>query len=379
MRFLMVSDFNEDPDSGAAGSILVIGKTLERLGHGVDYEWKDPRSRIIPHPSWSQLAELPRRQRRQVSRRLDSTHYDVVIVSQPYAYLVFERLAPQHPNTLFLNRTHGWEARVYDAYRRFEWDGHRSFPKRAASRTAERAIRRVCARTARSCQGMIAPASRCADYIARHYKLDPVSVAHIPYGVSEALIQQPRVRNSENNTVRLLYVGNYIALKGTSILEEILPPLGTRHPSMHLTFVIDDASVEAVKQRYTTFGNRLTVSPWVRRDELPGIYANHDVLLHPSLFEGFGKTWMEAMAAGVCVVGFAEGGLPDLAHHDHDALFCDAGDKTTLSNLLERCVVEPELPRRLGDNARSTIPAYTWERHAKATVRFCEERRRALV
>ncbi len=71
--------------------------------------------------------------------------------------------------------------------------------------------------------------------------------------------------------------------------------------------------------------------------------------------------------------------MPDLAHHEHDALYCDTGDKTTLSNLLERCVVEPELPRRLGENARSTIPAYTWERHAKATVKFCEERRRALV
>ena len=104
---------------------------------------------------------------------------------------------------------------------------------------------------------MIAPASLCADYIARHYKLDPVSVEHIPYGVSEALIQQPRIRNSENDTVRLLYVGNYIALKGTSILEEILPPLGTRHPSMHLTFVIDDASVEAVKQRYTNASKEL--------------------------------------------------------------------------------------------------------------------------
>ncbi len=268
---------------------------------------------------------------------------------------------------------------MYDAYRRFEWDGRRSFLQRKASHAAQRAIGRVCARTARTCHGMIAPSSHCADYIARHYTLDPMRVAHIPYGVSDSLSQQPRARTDGGDSLRCLYVGNYLALKGAGILERILPPLADRHPSLHLTLVIDDGSVETARTRFATFGDRLTVSPWVSHDRLPAIYADHDVLLHPSLFEGFGKAWMEAMACGVCVVGFAEGGLPDLAHHDYDALFCETGDAASLSSLLERCVTQPELPRRLGENARTTIPAYTWERHANATVRFCEELRRALV
>ena len=100
-------------------------RALGRRGHHVDYVLRDGRPYRLPHPTLSRFWELPQRQFRQVARQLASATYDGVIISQPYAYLIYERLAPRYPRTLFLNRTHGWEGRFDAAANRFQWSGDR--------------------------------------------------------------------------------------------------------------------------------------------------------------------------------------------------------------------------------------------------------------
>ena len=102
------------------------------------------------------------------------------------------------------------------------------------------------------------------------------------------------------------------------------------------------------------------------------IYRAHDILIMPSLFEGFGKVWMEAMAEGTCVVGFAEGGLQDVARHEEHALLCDTGDTEALTALLHRALNDLDTTRQLGRRAQAQVRLFTWDRHANATERFVE-------
>lgn len=378
MRFLFVSDFLEAPDSGSAGSILAIGGALVARGHQVDYEWRSSTRRLVPHPTASAVLELPRNQLHQVAGRLGDTAYDVVVASQPYAYLVYERLPPLHPRTLFLNRTHGWEDRLYAAYRRFRWDPPGSPWRRMASYVAESAVHRACVRTATACHGLIAPSSRCAEFVRTTHGMAREKVAVIPYGVDEELLRQQRVPAPA--ALRLLYVGHHLPGKGSAVLEAVLPPVARTHPGVRLTFVVDAASVDVVTRRYAPdFGQRLTVRSWTTRDELYRVYAAHDVLLHPSFFEGFGKAWQEAMACGLCVVAFSEGGLPDVARNGEDALIADVGDVAALRALLERCLADPPMARSIGDRARVAVRRYTWDHTAAMTESFCERRRHTLV
>ncbi len=111
------------------------------------------------------------------------------------------------------------------------------------------------------------------------------------------------------------------------------------------------------------------------RAELRKIYAAHDVLLFPSLFEGFGKTWLEGMACGLCVVGFDEGGLGDLATHGREALFCEAGDTATWEQLLLEALRHPERLAALRERAQELARLRTWDETARDTEQFCERLR----
>lgn len=373
MRFLFVSAFPPDANSGAAGTLLAIGDALRALDHAVDVEWEPTEPARIPHATASRLLELPRRQLRQVARRLEHSAYDVVIVSQPFAYLVYERLMPRYPRTLFLNRTHGWEARLYDAQRRLGFGEARRAGARLLSSISARLTRRACRRTARASHAVIAPALWCAKYIRGAYELPPERVPVIPYGLGEAphrLASQPVPREPQR---RMLYVGNYLPLKGSRVLEALLPPLAAQFRDASLTFVTDPLAGPLLERHYrAAFGNRLTVRGWMDRAGLDAVYSAHDILLFPSLFEGFGKVWMEAMAAGMCVVGFAEGGLPDVAR-EGEAMLCPPGDVTALSRLVRRALEDPGRSADVGRRARERVLGFSWERTARETVEFCHK------
>ena len=372
IKFLFVANLVPDRNTGAAGSLIAIAESLERQGHSVDIEWSDGQPYRLP-PQLGHLYELPRRQLNQVWQRLKGTRYDVVIISQPYAHLVYERLPDRYPGTLFLNRTHGWEDRLYQAEEKLAWRLDRtSHARRAASWLSSRMIWSFCRRTAKSCHGMICPARRCADFICSAYGSLGDKVAVIPYGLDNDYLTGMKKAASPDSGLRMLFVGNYLARKGVRELESVLPDLARRYSDLSLTFVVQPEAMAHINQHFgPTFGERLAVRCWMPRRELKQEYQKHNVFLFPSLFEGFGKTYLEAMACGLCVVGFDEGGLSDLSTHGRDALFCTVGDENGLVQLLEWCAKNPVDVKTIGQRAMETASRYTWDEHASKTVDFC--------
>jgi glycosyltransferase involved in cell wall biosynthesis len=306
------------------------------------------------------------------------TSYDVVLISQPYAYLVYERLTAKYPQTCFLNVTHGWEDHLNAARLRFAWDGPYSRARRLGIAVTQVLVNRACQRTVHACHGIIAASQTGATYIQRRYGVVSDKIAVIPIGLDDAFLGHGRGRTGSEHGARLLYVGNYLALKGSHVLESVLPPLGVAYPHASMTFVVPIDVAPRITARFgPAFGRRLTVLPWRARQTMPEVYAQHDILVFPSLFEGFGRTFLEAMACGACVVGFGEGGLPDVATSGLDAFYCRTGDVTSMTGLMERCLQDPDLVRQVGERARLTAQHYSLARSAELTEAFCEERRHA--
>jgi glycosyltransferase involved in cell wall biosynthesis len=95
------------------------------------------------------------------------------------------------------------------------------------------------------------------------------------------------------------------------------------------------------------------------RTDVPDLMRGSDVLLLPSLEEGFGLVCTEAMASG-CVPVVSDA-CTDLCRHGENSLVHEAGDVETLANHLTLLDQDRELLERLRSGALATAAESTWK------------------
>ncbi|MTH98965.1 glycosyltransferase family 4 protein [Roseibium sp. RKSG952] len=100
-------------------------------------------------------------------------------------------------------------------------------------------------------------------------------------------------------------------------------------------------------------------------EDLPGIYAAHDLLVWPAIREAFGLAFLEAQAAGLAAVGGATFGVPDIVKHGETGLLSAEGDALAFSQNLLQFLENPMLAETFGQAARRHI-AQTHTLHAGA-------------
>jgi glycosyltransferase involved in cell wall biosynthesis len=91
-------------------------------------------------------------------------------------------------------------------------------------------------------------------------------------------------------------------------------------------------------------------------------YERSAVVVCPSRREGYGVVAREAMAYGRPVVATQAGGLTDAVEHDVTGLLVAPRDPPALRRAIEQLLADPELRRRLGNEARRKARAeWSWE------------------
>lgn len=97
-------------------------------------------------------------------------------------------------------------------------------------------------------------------------------------------------------------------------------------------------------------------------DRLPRVLAAADIFVLPSLFEGLGNSFLEAMAAGIPIVGTPVGGIPDFLIDGRTGLFCRTGIPDSIADAIERLMTDPLLRLTVVAGARAAIAeTYDWD------------------
>jgi glycosyltransferase involved in cell wall biosynthesis len=95
-------------------------------------------------------------------------------------------------------------------------------------------------------------------------------------------------------------------------------------------------------------------------------FEESDIFVLASEFEGFGIAFFEAAANKLAIVATTGGAIPELFTDGETALLVSPGDVDALRGTLQKLIDDPELRRRLGDNAsRMPILKRTWEEAAR--------------
>jgi len=97
-------------------------------------------------------------------------------------------------------------------------------------------------------------------------------------------------------------------------------------------------------------------------NKLPQYYLAADVFARPSLSEGMGNSFIEAMAVGLPVIGTAVGGIPDFLINKKTGLFCNTRDPKDLASKILIIKNDSKLAEELVQSAREYIRGkYEWK------------------
>jgi glycosyltransferase involved in cell wall biosynthesis len=113
---------------------------------------------------------------------------------------------------------------------------------------------------------------------------------------------------------------------------------------------------------------RVTFLPWI--DDPRVLYAAIDLHVNCATREPFGRTTIEAAAAGVPTVCFDDSGVSEFISSGTSALVVPAGDEAALADAMTAYVASPELRRRAGLAARVWARRFDARTHAERVARI---------
>jgi glycosyltransferase involved in cell wall biosynthesis len=121
---------------------------------------------------------------------------------------------------------------------------------------------------------------------------------------------------------------------------------------------------EVLKEMNTSpVAGRVHLIGYVSDEQLHALYSSASVYVHPSLFEGFGLTILEAMASGCPVVTSNVSSLPEVA--GDAALLVDPYDVDDIAEAIKSLCSDSSLATDFAKRGRARAKAFTWERCAE--------------
>lgn len=183
-------------------------------------------------------------------------------------------------------------------------------------------------------------------------KLPPISV--IPYAFPPVNNGRVYVRN-HNEPLKLLFVGGLSQRKGIANVFEAVKPLG-KHVS--LTIVGHKAVADCAALNKALMEHKWI--PSLPHAEILKLMRMNDVLLFPSLFEGFGLVMTEAMSQGTPVITTDRTAGPDLLTHGVNGWLIDAGSTVALREAIEKILEDRSVVESVGHAALETAKQRPW-------------------
>lgn len=197
--------------------------------------------------------------------------------------------------------------------------------------------------------------------------------ATVPYGVSPRWFE---VRPIERPHPRpyVLFVGNVKPHKNLGTLIQAFGSVAGSIPhdlvvvGKHSGFLTGDSPAVAVA---TAQGDRVQFTGKVSTETLEQFIAHADVLILPSLYEGFGLPPLEAMACGCPTIVSRAGSLPEMC--GDASLYFDPTDHRELAATMLRVLSSQEVRQDLRERGRRHASRYNWNNCARQTLGFLEE------
>ena len=372
MKILYVAHNIRDASKGAAYADISLLDELRRRGHLVEERWDIGSPRRIRHDNLHLLLEAPGRCRRTVADALHEAEFDVVLVNQPLGYRVAELMRRRPNGGLYVARTHGWEPFVAAERRRWgEWSEGRSRPRRIASRLLEPGLLRQNRLVLEGAHGIVLASEDDRRGLVDSGAFPGERTVVIEPGLPVEFREGAPAAMTPERARRVLHVGQFVRIKAPAITAVAIARILESNSSAEATWVCEAVDHEAVRSLFPCgVRGRLRLLPWLSRRELVEVYDRHGIFVFPSYYEGFGQTFLEAMARGLVVLASEVGGMKQTIRSGEDGYLFAPGDASGIAVRALELQRDPARLSAIGRKASAVAATRTWEHSAAKLESF---------
>lgn len=210
-----------------------------------------------------------------------------------------------------------------------------------------------------------------SEHLRKAFRVPAERIERVPMGLFEE--SSTRLESfvlEKNRTSVIAFAGRLAVEKGIHVLVEALALMQGRVAAKAL-IIGDGEERDSIIQTLQARGlaDSVTLTGFV--EDIGPLLARSDVVVVPSLREGFGRVVIQALAAGVPVVASATGGIVELVRDQENGLLVPAGDAQALADAIVRVLADRDLAAHLRDGARAApIEVYSVQSMADAMSRI---------
>lgn len=199
----------------------------------------------------------------------------------------------------------------------------------------------------------------CSDFVGESLRaagIDPARIAVIPYGGPAGITaREPFV---SERPLRLLFAGSVGQRKGIGDLLHALRQLGRRDVDL----VVMGSWVGNAATALAAFSDLFRYEPPRPHQAVLELMRSCDVLVLPSIVEGFALVIAEAMACGLPVVVTPNTGAAPIVRDGVEGWYVPIRDPAALAAKLDWLADHREAVAEAGRAARERIEEHSWER-----------------
>lgn len=184
----------------------------------------------------------------------------------------------------------------------------------------------------------------------------------IPNGID---LKKFKFFDGQRNEFELVTTSTLIPRNGIDVLIESLPAVIKKFPKTHLKIAGDGPLKGELVKRINQLGiaEHVTFLGTLNHDKVPALVKKAHLFVRPSRFEGFGVSFIEAMALGTPVVTCPVGGIPDFVTDGETGMLVPAEDVEALSNAICYAFKHEENMIAIAKKARALVEErYDWEK-----------------
>lgn len=208
------------------------------------------------------------------------------------------------------------------------------------------------------------------------FKTPEENIWIIPNGISTERFNMPfdeesfRSKYASSEEKIILFLGKHSYQKGIHLLIEAIPEVISSYSKVKFLIVGKGPMTEELQDRISCMNleHKVIFTGYLEEDEKIKLYRVSDIAVVPSIYEHFGTTALEAMAANCAVLASDIGGLSEIVEHKQNGLKFICGVRESLrDNLLELLNDENLIEKFKKSGKKEVDKRYSWYNSAKIT------------